>query len=150
MQLKKRKSRVTKKRSSKPRSAKQLANDKRLGRMAKKRHAMKKSRVTKKSKKIVRKKVATRGTRRKVNPINTQYLVFQRRKNSLKYFSINNNGEFSFNKYLKNAVFLNKRTANIIANRYANLRSSQSLNIQHGIATQGTTSAQIKRKSNPK
>ena len=61
----------------KKRSAKQLANDKRLGRMAKKRHAMKKSRVTKKSKKktksrVTRKKV----TRRKVNPKRTtKYVV---------------------------------------------------------------------------
>lgn len=128
----------------KKRSAKQLANDKRLGRMAKKRAAAAR-------KKNPKKKTAKRKAKRKANPKKRTkshlWLIFRCRGKTVHYF----NGGWPISRVWgardKGARYVTKGAAESHARRLAKKRGARQYQI--GVASGDMTSVQIATQCNP-
>lgn len=132
----KRKSNMTRK---KKRSAKQLANDRRLGRMAKARHAKKRGK-----KKVTRKKTVRRkaNPKRKVSAKSHLWVVFRCREKSVYFLTTDSYGKLTWTGHKgKSVLWKERQKARSIAGKWAGKRHWDSWQI--GAADASTTSAQI-------
>lgn len=137
----------------KKRSAKQLANDKRLGRAAKKRAGAKK--LPRKKKTTSRKVAKRKGTRavRKSNPKRSAkshlWIVFRCQGKSVKFLGYSVGGSPSWVSDRGKALIMkSKDQAKRYAEGLANMRGQDKY--QLGAVSEDTTTAQIRAACNPK
>lgn len=153
-----------KKMAKKKRSAKQLANDKRLGRMAKARAKTKRGGARKKKSKIncgactvaigahtygkgCRKKKATRNPKRKVSARSHLWNIFKCRGQSVMFLTYNVGGNPTWSKHRGKAIaFKSSDMAHRYAAGIANMRGYSKY--QLGAVSQTNTAAQIRASCN--